>query len=89
MPSAPPPSEQSYTSSESPRKPGDIGPFEQNEGQGNGHWYATRVQTIIIVTREADKLRVDMRERDVYKLGDDGKKPVYSGERRKFTFTLR
>ncbi|KAK4056704.1 hypothetical protein OIO90_002256 [Microbotryomycetes sp. JL221] len=64
----------------------ELGPYtERIEGQ-DGMWYATRVQSIVLIERpQSDgegKVRVVFREREAYKLQD--RKPVWSGDERCF-----
>ena len=61
--------------------PGEL----QREGTNGGHWYATRVQTVLLVERESEgRVRVVMRERDAYVLDEETGKPRWSGEERRF-----
>lgn len=57
------------------------------DGQ-NGYWYGTRVQTVILVEREAQngKLKVTFKERDAYVASADG--PRWSGTVRTFNFRV-
>ncbi|KAM0747301.1 hypothetical protein T439DRAFT_98424 [Meredithblackwellia eburnea MCA 4105] len=57
-----------------------------------GRWYATRVQTLVLISRAKDdegELDVRFIERDAYRLGSDGF-PVWAGEepRREFKFKV-
>lgn len=62
-----------------------VGSEGKVEGQG-GYWYGTRVQTVLLVEREKDgKVRVQMRERDAYVLGEGGR-PGWSAQERTFDF---
>lgn len=55
------------------------------EGEG-GYWYATRVQTILLVERSKHgQVKVQLRERDAYVLGEAGR-PTWSSKERVFDF---
>lgn len=57
------------------------------EGTG-GYWYATRVQTVLLVEREREgKVRVSLREREGYALNAEGK-PEWQPEERLFEFSV-
>lgn len=61
----------------------------EREGVDGAHWYATRVQTLLLITRPPDKdsvPQVTFYERDAYVLGED-KTPRWSGTApRRFVF---
>lgn len=62
---------------------------ELADGDG-GHWYATRVQTILVVGKsdpKKDGVRVTMWERDAFVLKEDGR-PEWSGAVRKFQLVV-
>ncbi|KAM0791323.1 hypothetical protein ACM66B_005794 [Microbotryomycetes sp. NB124-2] len=66
----------------------ELGPdYERLESDDN-HWYATRVQTVVLVERAptSGKLRVVFREREAYTLVDG--KPAWSGDERVFEFAV-
>ncbi|BGP43643.1 hypothetical protein JCM10449v2_007688 [Rhodotorula kratochvilovae] len=90
LPLLPPPfpSSPSPLTSSSPTSPADLPPeiaHGKKEGEDDAHWYATRVQTLLLVERETG--RVVLRERDAYVLDDEGR-PRWSGEERKFEVRL-
>ncbi|GAA6048583.1 hypothetical protein JCM3770_002040 [Rhodotorula araucariae] len=86
-----PPTGASATASSSPAPspaPADLAPdimHGKKEGEDDAHWYATRVQTLLLVERATG--RVVLRERDAYVLDAQGH-PRWSGEERKFEVQL-
>ncbi|BGP11576.1 Transport and Golgi organization protein 2 [Rhodotorula toruloides] len=80
LPAIPPPFP-STSPSPSPLSPDST----KREGEDGVHWYATRVQTLLLVERETG--RVVVREREAYVLDEEGR-PKWSGKERAFEFVL-
>ncbi|GAA5908935.1 hypothetical protein JCM8208_007123 [Rhodotorula glutinis] len=67
----------------SPSSAPTAGPPEAPDRTSPGaHWYATRVQSLVLVSRTTG--RVVVRERDAYVLDERTRRPVWSGEERVF-----
>ncbi|GAA5902272.1 hypothetical protein JCM5296_003969 [Sporobolomyces johnsonii] len=82
-PPLPPPSLSLPHSSSSP-PPDSLPPSVtagKKEGEDGAHWYATRVQTLLMVERGTG--RVTLREREGYALDEEGR-PRWSGQERVF-----
>ncbi|BGP27818.1 hypothetical protein Rt10032_c13g5164 [Rhodotorula toruloides] len=80
LPSIPPPFP---PTSPSPSPPSSDPP--KREGEDDIHWYATRVQTLLLVERGTG--RVVVRERQAFVLDEEGR-PRWSGKERVFEFVL-
>ncbi|BGP35561.1 hypothetical protein JCM10296v2_007402 [Rhodotorula toruloides] len=80
LPAIPPPFP-STLASPSPLSPDST----KREGEDGVHWYATRVQTLLLVERETG--RVIVREREAFVLNEQGR-PTWSGKERAFEFVL-
>jgi hypothetical protein len=64
---------------------------EQKIEGKNGYWYATRVQSMLLIDRTAGadgRLRVKFSERDAYVMPQPGQKPQWSGDVRNFKFNV-
>lgn len=83
----PPPSSTPTSSTPSPWPPSNE---LEKEGASGGHWYATRVQTILLVSKPdaAGRTRVVMKEREAYRLNVETNEPEWSGAVQSFDFTV-
>jgi hypothetical protein len=88
LPLTPPPFVAAPPDAPSP-SPTDLPPDCELKAEGEGgHWYGTRVQTIVLVERvqEGQGAKVVFIERDAYVL--DGGKPRWSGVQRRLEFVV-
>lgn len=83
----PPPISLPISSTPDPLPPSDE---LEKEGANGGHWYATRVQTILLVSKPdaAGRTRVVMKEREAYRLNVETNEPEWSGAVQSFEFTV-
>lgn len=87
-PPFPPPSSSpaSIVSPSAPTSPSPtLGPPEAaslDPSSAGAHWYATRVQSLVLVSRRTG--RVVVRERDAFVLDPETRTPVWSGRERVF-----
>lgn len=87
LPDVPPPFPSAEPGALSPSPERLPGGFEDKVEGSGGYWYGTRVQTVLLVEPpdSEGRVRVQMRERDAYVLGEEGR-PKWSSEERVFEF---